>query len=114
MQSCFFVLSFVCSKHRKGEVVKAKIGELEEEVRAGFSIRMRNELTGVVQGISGKKRFLVRFQDGCKNYLTSNQITIMIVEKSPVEKEPGMPTNPDIHEEKVTSYKVPCSYYSTF
>ena len=62
-----------------GAFFKAKIGELEEEVREGFSIRMRKELVGVVQGASGKKRLLVRFQDGCKNYLTSNQLTIGIL-----------------------------------
>ena len=32
----------------------------------------------MVQGVSGKKWFLVRFQYGYKNYLTSNQLTIMI------------------------------------
>ena len=47
-----------------GTVVKAKIGELEEEVRVGSSRRMRKELTGVVQAILGKMRFLVRFHDG--------------------------------------------------
>ena len=31
-----------------GTVVKSKIGELEEEVRAGSSRSMRKELTGVV------------------------------------------------------------------
>ena len=46
-----------------GKVVKAKIGELEEEVRVGSSRRTRKELTGVVQAISGKRRFLVRFHD---------------------------------------------------
>ena len=47
-----------------GTVVKAKIRELEEEVRIGSSRRMRKELTGVVQAISGKRRVLVRFHDG--------------------------------------------------
>ena len=47
-----------------GMVVKAKIGELEEEVREGFSRRRRKELTGVVQVFSVKNSFLVRFQDG--------------------------------------------------
>ena len=37
-----------------GTVVKAKIGELEEEVRVGSSRSMRKELTGVVQDVSGK------------------------------------------------------------
>ena len=47
-----------------GTVVKSKIGELEEEVRAGSSRRTRKDLTGVVQGVSGRRRFLVRFQNG--------------------------------------------------
>ena len=42
-------------------VVKAKIGELEEEVRSGSSRSMRKELTVVVQGLSRKKRFLMMF-----------------------------------------------------
>ena len=60
----------------------------------------------MVQGVSGKKRSLVMFQDECKKYLTSNQLTIMIVEKSPVEEEPKggtIPKIPEIPEEKVTS-----------
>ena len=69
----------------EGTVVKAKIGELEEEVRADNSRRMRKELTGVVQGVSGRRRFLVRFQNGCKNNLSSNQLIIVIVDKIPVE-----------------------------
>ena len=41
-----------------GAVVKAKIGELEEELMVGSSIRMRKELTGVVQGVSGEEEVL--------------------------------------------------------
>ena len=55
-----------------GKVVKSKICELEEEVRAGNSIRTRNELTGVVQGVSGRRSLLVRFQNWCENNLYSN------------------------------------------
>ena len=53
-----------------GTAVKAKIGELEEEVRVGSSRRMRKELNGVVQGVSRRRRFLVRFQNGCKKNLS--------------------------------------------
>ena len=60
----------------------------------------------MVQVRSGKKRFLVRFQDGCKNDISSDQLTIEKVEKSPVEKEPGVPIIPEIPEEQVTLYKV--------
>ena len=88
-----------------GAVNKANISELEEEVRSGFTRRVRKKLTGVVQGISGKKMLLVIFQDGCENYLTSNQLTKVIVEKSLVEEEPGVPTNPEILGELVTSHK---------
>ena len=62
-----------------GTVVKSNIGELEEEVREGLLIRMRKELNGVVQVVSGKKRLLVSFQDGCKKNMSSNQLTIVIV-----------------------------------
>ena len=48
-----------------GTVIKSNVGELEEEVRAGSLRRMRKEFTGVVQGVSGKRRLLVRFQYGC-------------------------------------------------
>ena len=39
-------------------VVKAKAGELDDEVREGFSRRMGKELTGVVQGVSWNRRLL--------------------------------------------------------
>ena len=59
-----------------GTAVKAKIGELEEEVRVGSTRKMSKELTGVVQAISGKRRFLVRFHDGCEKNLSSNKLTV--------------------------------------
>ena len=67
------------------------------------------ELTGVVQGVSGNKRFLVRFQYGCKNDLTSNQLTVVVLEKSPVEKEPKVPMIPVVPDEIFPSEKV---YYN--
>ena len=42
-------------------VVKFNICELEEEVKAGSLRSMRKDLTGVVQGVLGGKRFLLRF-----------------------------------------------------
>ena len=68
-----------------GTVVKAKIGELEEEVRVGSSRRMSKELTVVVQAISGKRRFLVKFHDGCEKNLSSNQLTVVAAHKILVE-----------------------------
>ena len=89
-----------------GKLVEANIGELEEDVRAVCSRTMRKDSTNVVQGISGKNRFLVMFQDRCENYLTSNQLTTVIVENIPMKKEYEVPTNPEIPEEEVTSEKV--------
>ena len=91
-----------------GTVVKAKIGGLKEAARAGFLRMVRKDFTGVFQGIYGKNMFKVRFQDRCKKYLTSNQLTIVIVEKIPVVKEPDLPTNTEIPEEQV---KLEKGYY---
>ena len=58
-------------------------------------------MTGVAQGVLGKKRFLLRFQDGCKHNMSSNQLTIGIVEKIPEEKEPEVSEIAEIPEEQV-------------
>ena len=54
----------------------------------GSARRMRKEFTGVVQAISGKRRFLVRFHDGCKNNLSSNQLTVVAAHEILVEEDP--------------------------
>ena len=66
---------------------------------------MRKDLTGVVQGISGRRRFLVRFHNWCKNNMSSNQLTVVILEKIPVEEEPEVSTIPEIPEEQVELQK---------
>ena len=81
-----------------GAVFKSKLGELEEEVREGFLRLLRKDLTGVFQGVSGKKRLLMRLQYGCKKDLTSNQLAVVILEKSPVEEESKVPMIPVIHD----------------
>ena len=88
-----------------GTVVKAKLSELEEEVRVDSSRRMRKELTGVVQGVSGRRRFLVRFHNGCKNNLSSNQLTIVTAHEILVEEAPEVSTIPEIPEDNVESHK---------
>ena len=60
-----------------GSVVKAKLGELEEDIRKVFSSWLRNELTGVVVRMVGKKRHLVSFEDGFEKEPSSNQLTVM-------------------------------------
>ena len=44
----------------------------------------------------------MRFQDGCEENISSNQLTIVIIDKIPEEKGPEVFTNPAIPEEKVT------------
>ena len=54
-------------KHRRGNkimvgmVVKAKVGELEEDIRERFSRMLRKEITGVVQEIVGNRRYSMMF-----------------------------------------------------
>ena len=89
----------------EGTVVKAKIGDLEEDVRAGYSIRTRKEFTGVVQGVSWRKMFLVRFKNGCKNNLSLNRLTAVILKKIPVEEEPAVSKIHEIPEDQVEKEK---------
>ena len=88
-----------------GTVVKAKIGELEEEVRVGSSRRIRKELAGVVQGVSGRRRLLVRFQNGCEKNLYSNQLTVVTAHEILVEDAPEVSTIPEIPEDNVEIHK---------
>ena len=53
------------------------------------------------ENVSGRRRFLVRFQNGCEDNLSSNQLTALIVEKIPVEEEPEVSTIPEIPEDQV-------------
>ena len=67
---------------------------------------IREEFTGLFQGVLGKKSFLVRFQDGRKNNLSLNELTIVILEKIPEEKESEVYEIVEIPEEQVRLEKV--------
>ena len=54
----------------------------------------------MVQVVSGRKIFSVRFQNGCENNLSSNQLTAVIVEKIQEEKEPEVSEIYEIPEEQ--------------
>ena len=41
--------------------MKAKVGDLEGEIREGFSRRLRINMTVMVQEVVGKMRYLLRF-----------------------------------------------------
>ena len=55
----------------------------------------------MVQGVLGKRRLLVKFQNGCKNNLFSVKITVMILEKILEEKEPEVSEIAEIPEDQV-------------
>ena len=55
----------------------------------------------MVQGVSGRWRFLVRFQNRCEKNLSSNQLTVVIVDQIPVEEEPLVSMIPEIPEDQV-------------
>ena len=40
---------------------------------------IRKGLTGAVKVVSGRRRFLVRFQNGCENDMSSNELTVVVV-----------------------------------
>ena len=66
---------------------------------------MRKELTGVVHAISGKRKFLVSFHDGCENNLSSNQLTVVAEHEILVEEAPLVSTISVIPEDIVESHK---------
>ena len=49
-----------------GSVVKAKVGEMEDNTREERSRRVSKEVVGCVQSVVGKKILLVQFEDGNK------------------------------------------------
>ena len=58
-------------------------------------------MTFVVQGVSRRRRFFMRFQNGCKKNISSNKLTVVIVEKILEEKEPEFSEIAEIPEEQV-------------
>ena len=66
--------------------MKTKVGKVEEEIREGFSTRLRKEMTGVVQEVIGERSYLVRLQDGLEKEMSSNQLTIVVV-RSEVDED---------------------------
>ena len=66
--------------------MKAKVGELKDEVKEVFSRWLKNELTSVFQVVSGRRRFLVRFQNRYDKYMNSNQLAVVTVDRGPMIK----------------------------
>ena len=58
----------------------------------------------MVQGVSDKRRFLARLQDGCDKDPTLNQLTIVTVDGIPVVEEAKVPTISVIPDETIDLY----------
>ena len=71
----------------------------------GFFRRMRKDLAGVVQGVSFKRGFLVRFQYGCEKDITSNQLDVVTVYRRSTTKEAEVPKIYVIPDETVNLEK---------
>ena len=69
-----------------GAVVKAKVGDLEEDISEGFSRRLRKDMTGVVQEVVGKRSYSVRFKYDLNKEISLDQINIVVI-RSEVEEE---------------------------
>ena len=78
-----------------GTVMKYKVGELEEDIREGFSRRLRKEITGVVQEVVGNRSYSMRFQDWLEKEISSNHPIIVVV-RSVVEE------NIDVRKVEIT------------
>ena len=82
-------------------MTKAKVGNLEDKIREIFPRWMRKYLTGVVQGVSDKKRLLLMIQDWCEKYVTLNQLVVEIVESRPATEEAEVPMISVIPDETI-------------
>ena len=69
-----------------GTVVKAKVYELEEDLRDGCSRRLMNDMSGLVQEVVGKRRYLARLHYGGKKEMSLDQLTIVVI-RSELEEE---------------------------
>ena len=92
-----------------GTAVKVKVDDLDDGVREGFYTWLIKELNFVVESISSKRRFLARFQYGCEKDLTSNHITVVTVDRIPMNEEAEVPMISTKTEEEVDLYK---GYYN--
>ena len=55
----------------------------------------------MAQGVSGKRRFLLRFKYGCDKDMTLDQLATMTVEKSPMTEEAKVTTIYVITDENI-------------
>ena len=57
-----------------GSVVKEKVGETKENTSEGIIIGTRINVVGCVHAVEEKNKFLVQFEDGKKNDMSSSSL----------------------------------------
>ena len=65
------------TKIRVGSIVKAKVIELENTTREGRIRRRSKYVVGYVQSVVGKKKFIVKFEDGHKKEMISSSLVFL-------------------------------------
>ena len=63
-------------KNWEGSVVKAKVGDVEDNKRGGRSRRVSKEVVVCVQNVMGEKRLLVQIKDLQKKYMSSSFLVL--------------------------------------
>ena len=71
-----------------GDVVKAKVGELENITREVRIRRMRKDVVGCVHGVVGKNKFLIQFEDGQKKEISSSLLVFLSSKETSDTNEP--------------------------
>ena len=71
-----------------GSVVKAKVGEMEENIMEGISRRMRKGVMRCVQDVVGKKKFLFQLECGQKKDVGYCFLLFLCSEKEIEMEEP--------------------------
>ena len=85
--------------------MKEKVGELEDEVREVFFRRLSKYLTAVVHGLYVKRGLLVMFQNWFQKDMTSNELTAVTVDITPLTKEFDFPNISVLPDDKANLCK---------
>ena len=88
-----------------GKILKSNLSKFEDEVKEGFTRRLRKEFTGVVESLYDNRTLLVRFQYIFKQYTTLNQLTTVIVESVRMTKESEAPKHSEIPDKTTNREK---------
>ena len=79
-------MKWIKTKTGVGYVVKAKVGDIQENTREVRNRRMRKELVGCYQDVAVKNRLLVKFGYVHKKEISSS-LLVFLISKEEVEMD---------------------------